>query len=605
MKKQLQSWMAATVLSASLTMGAMQPVTIWAEGMTEVPALITDDAFITGADVSSYAAETDSGVVFYNWEGESLDEAGFFAFLAENGVNYIRLRVWNDPFDENGNGYGGGNCDIQAAIRMGKAATEAGMKVLIDFHYSDFWADPGKQQAPKAWAEMSLEEKETAIAVYTAESLATLKETGVNVGMVQIGNETTAGFCGESEWPNICSLFSSAAGAVREFSDETQIVIHMTNPEKEGSYAWLASVLDENAVDYDIFASSYYPYWHGTPENLTEVLKQVAETYGKKVMVAETSWAYTAEDGDGHGNTINESNISDLPYEISVSGQCAEMCDVVNAVLQVGEAGIGVFYWEPAWIPVKYAYQEDKSADANQIEENKAIWENFGSGWASSFAGGYDAEDAGQWFGGSAVDNQAWFDFEGKPLESVGIYQALRTGIGDQTQISLENLPGKVKKAEEEIIEESQEVSENLIANGDFENGLEGWELANDLMNTNDASSNSYEGNGCLHFWTPDEGTESSAAQTVTLAQGTYSCSVYLQGGNSSDRDQLGMTVKVGEKEYTVNGTVTSWKQWSTLQIDEIEVPDDQTDVTITLFFADSTAGVWGAFDEVTLQKIS
>lgn len=109
-----------------------------------------------------------SGAVYYNFDGEKQD---VFQTLAESGVNYIRLRVWNDPYDADGNGYGGGNNDLPTAIELGKRATKYKMKVCIDFHYSDFWADPKRQHAPKAWAGMSVNEKADALYAYTIDSL--------------------------------------------------------------------------------------------------------------------------------------------------------------------------------------------------------------------------------------------------------------------------------------------------------------------------------------------------------------------------------------------------------------------------------------------------
>ena len=146
-----------------------------------------------GADVSSLISLEDSGVVFHGFDGAEQD---MLKTLSEAGVNYIRVRVWNDPFDADGHGYGGGNCDINTAIALGKRAAQYGMGLLVDFHYSDFWADPSKQQAPKAWEDMDMEEKTTAIYDYTVQSLQALEQAGVKVGMVQIGNETTNGFCG-------------------------------------------------------------------------------------------------------------------------------------------------------------------------------------------------------------------------------------------------------------------------------------------------------------------------------------------------------------------------------------------------------------------------
>ena len=151
---------------------------------------------------------------------------------------------------------------------------------------------------------------------------------------------------------------------------------------------------------------------------LTAVLAHVAETYGKKVMVAETSWAFTLDDGDGHGNVV------DLPseatqYPVSVQGQADAVRAVVQAVADVGEAGIGVYYWEPAWLPV---------GTPAQLEQNKVLWERDGSGWASSFAGEYEPHDAGQWFGGSAWDNQALFGFDGTASDALNIFSYVRTG---------------------------------------------------------------------------------------------------------------------------------------------------------------------------------
>ena len=121
--------------------------------------------FICGADISSIKSEYESGVKYYDFEGNELKyaplegEKGFFSFLKECGINWVRIRIWNNPYDEEGNCYGGGNNDLDTAIEIGKLATDAGIRVLIDFHYSDFWADPGKYQAPKEWKDMDIDKK--------------------------------------------------------------------------------------------------------------------------------------------------------------------------------------------------------------------------------------------------------------------------------------------------------------------------------------------------------------------------------------------------------------------------------------------------------------
>lgn len=398
---------------------------------------ISDD-FIGGVDISSYVALKNSGVKYYDFDGNELDDQGFFNFLADCGINYVRVRVWNDPYDSEGIGYGGGNNDLNTAVKIGQWATNAGMKVLVDFHYSDFWADPNKQKAPKAWEAYSLEEKANALNSFTAESLNALLTAGVDVGMVQIGNETNGKLCGESGWSSMCRLFNAGSQAVRDAAKdsgkEISVVLHFTNPETQGRYAGYAEQLDNYNVDYDVFASSYYPYWHGTIDNLADVLGSIAYKYGKDVMVAETSWSYTYDDGDGHANTIGEGSTgADIVYDISIYGQAKELRTVINAVAGIQSKdessgrGIGVFYWEPAWIPVQ-VYEADADDASKTLENNKMLWERYGSGWASSCADEYDPDDAGVWYGGSAVDNQALFDFYGHPLDTLNIFKYVRTG---------------------------------------------------------------------------------------------------------------------------------------------------------------------------------
>lgn len=403
-----------------------------------VRQLNLEDGFIKGVDISSYISLRNSGVTYKGFDGKTLNDQEFFNLLKASGVNYVRLRVWNDPYDANGNGYGGGNNDLEKAKIMGKLATNAGMKVLIDYHYSDFWADPAKQQAPKAWVNMSLEQKEKALYEYTKESLQELLAYGVDVGMVQVGNETNNGIAGEKGMAKMMPLFAAGSKAVREVDPEILVALHFTNPETL-NFSSLAKTFSEYkyeddqgvariGLDYDVFATSYYPFWHGSLDKLTSNLKGVADTYGKYVMVAETSYATTWEDGDGHGNTAPKTEGQTLNYSVSVQGQADALVDAMAAVADVGEKGIGMFYWEPAWLPVGYAYNDDGSLNKTQYEKNKQLWEKFGSGWASSYALEYDPDDAGAWYGGSAVDNQALFDFDGNPLDSLRVFGYVETG---------------------------------------------------------------------------------------------------------------------------------------------------------------------------------
>ena len=179
--------------------------TLFVEQVVNLP-----EDFIFGMDASCVPALERSGVKYYDHDGREKD---VYRILAENGINYIRVRIWNDPFDEAGNGYGGGNCDIENALAIGRRATENGMKLLVNFHYSDFWADPAKQMVPKAWRGLKLEQKCDALYDYTSSALQKLTDEGVQIGMVQVGNETNGSLCGEKDWASICRLLRCAGSA--------------------------------------------------------------------------------------------------------------------------------------------------------------------------------------------------------------------------------------------------------------------------------------------------------------------------------------------------------------------------------------------------------
>ncbi|WP_242840802.1 glycosyl hydrolase 53 family protein [Butyrivibrio proteoclasticus] len=394
--------------AASLASTADDSQGSWKDPIDGLP-----EDFICGMDASSVLVEENSGVKYYDFEG---NEADVFEVLADSGVNYIRLRVWNDPYDAEGNGYGGGNNDLATAIELGKRATDAGMKVMIDFHYSDFWADPKRQHAPKAWEGMNLEEKETALYEFTKNSLAELLEAGVDVGMVQTGNEINYGMSGETKLDNVIALLKEGSKAIREVSasydKEISVVVHYTRIQDKADVLDLVDKLVSNELDFDMIGMSYYPFWDGSMENMSRVLELIQERYKKKVFLAETSYCYTTEDGDGSGNSLSVNDLVE-GYGASVDGQGQMIHDICSSVNAVG--GLGIFYWEGTWIPVGPA-----NAD------NSAIWEKYGSGWASSYASDYDPEDAGKYYGGCSWDNQAMFDFEGHPLESLNVFKYMR-----------------------------------------------------------------------------------------------------------------------------------------------------------------------------------
>ena len=363
---------------------------------------------IRGVDVSSIISVENSGVRFCDENGEEQD---IFRTLAENGVNYIRVRVWNEPNDGNGNSYGGGNNDVKVAGEIGKRAAKYNMKLLVDIQYSDFWADPAKQTRPKYWQQHDHETLKGEIYKWTSWVLESITKDGGKIGMVQVGNETNCFFCGEKDMTKICDLFSSGNKAVRDFDKYILIAHHFANPSNVDHYKWYAEIMDKCKLDYDVFATSYYPYWHGSMENLTDVLNFIGDTYGKYVMVAETAYPYTDEDGDDFGNTVTSASPNcDLKYPVSEDGQEQCLTDVFQAVANTGKWGLGVFYWEPAWLGV-----QDISYD-----ERLYRWEEYGSGWANAIAKEYDSDVDKT--GGSSFDNQALFDASGKPLKALKVF---------------------------------------------------------------------------------------------------------------------------------------------------------------------------------------
>lgn len=604
--------------------------------------------FIFGMDASSVLAQEASGVRYYGFDGQEQD---VFKTLAESGINYIRVRIWNDPFDANGNGYGGGNCTIDTAVQIGKRATENGMKLLANFHYSDFWADPGKQMVPKAWKGMSLEEKSQALYEYTVTSLQKLKDAGVDVGMVQIGNETNGSMCGETKWPNVTQLMRAGSQAVREVFPDAMVTIHFANPEKADSYSSYANNLDYYQVDYDVFASSYYPYWHGTLENLTQVLTKVNEKFGKKVMVMETSYAYTAADSDFNGNTISDGGTTVKDYPFTVQGQANEVRDVIATVAAI-PGGCGVCYWEGTW----------NSVGQNSWEENSQKWETYGSGWATSFAAGYDPEDAGKYYGGNAVDNQAMFDAEGKPLESLKVFHLVRYGneltpvadaledtvmicdIGKPIQMpetvnaimtddSLKPVSVVWDVTEDQLTHMSQAegkytvtgtadgkpataylsvVSYNYLENDSFETGdLTGWTLtevgkANELYVENKVTD-SLTGTWHMHFWSADkDSVEFYLEQEAQgLTTGEYKFSISIMGGDAGTTNVYAYAKVNGTVVATAPMEITSYGNWDTGLIDPIAYQEgDSLVVGIYVKCQGAGAGAWGKIDDAILNSV-
>lgn len=606
---------------------------------------ISDD-FYRGMDASAVLALENSGVKYYNFDGKEQD---VFMTLAQAGVNYIRLRVWNDPYDENGNGYGGGNNDVATAIALGQRATKYGMKVCIDFHYSDFWADPKKQFVPKAWEGMDIEEKSDALYNFTLESLTQLLDAGVDVGMVQIGNEINNGMSGETDVANVRKLLTAGSKAVREAAansgKEILVAVHYTNIDDMKKLDTLLTGLQVKEIDYDIVGLSFYPYWHGTIEDLKNAIIHIRDTYGKKVYVAENAYCYTAEDGDGSANSVEGTDDLAEGYSASVQGQANEVRDVCAAASEAGAEG--VFYWEGTWIPVG-------PADA----DNSDLWEKYGSGWASSYASGYDPKDAGQYYGGCSWDNQAMFDFTGHPLASLNVFKYLKYGA--TALLAVDSIPAVTvacnigtdpelpdtvsviyndrSEAQVPVIWNTDDVAAidtenggNFTVSGTLEDGTEvtaavtvdrinyvqnpSFEDSDTSMWTVNYSeetdptdyqvkaADAHSGEVAFHFWSGSADMDFSIEQSFTdLEPGTYELSAFSQGGDLSDDASMELYAMVGGRELTAPFKLTTYADWQNPAIPEIKVTDGS--LTIGVRYK-CNVNSWGTLDDVTLYKIA
>lgn len=600
--------------------------------------------FIMGMDASAVPSLEASGVKYYDYDGNEKD---VYQILSENGINYIRVRIWNDPFDKDGNGYGGGNCDIENAVAIGKRATKYGMKLLVNFHYSDFWADPAKQQAPKAWKYMNVTQKSEALYEYTKECLQKLLDAGVDIGMVQIGNETTGQMCGESKWDKISTLMSAGSKAVRELCPDALVAIHFTNPEKITNYESYSANLNYYGVDYDVFASSYYPAWHGTVENLTEVLNKVANQYGKKTMIIETAYVNTLDDTDFYGNGGTD-GIKMYPF--SEQGQANHIRELADAAVNKMNNCIGICYWEGTWI----------SVGGESWEENSAIWEKYGSGWASSYAGEYDPDDAGLWYGGCSVDNQAFFDENGKARESLKVFALVRTGneveikadaIEDLNLILDINGEMKLPETVSAVMNDNSKQPVAVVWSGvDYEamknngpkkytfygkadgmdavcnvsvveyNYVQNWSFEDDLNGTGwttsfpkklselkviDKVGDSQTGNRHLHFWNKEVVEFNLEQEIKDLGSGKYKFCISTMGGDMGEYTAYAYVKINGEIIAKADASFTEWDQWHTTDFIEFNYTEGDSIVVGIYVKADGIGnGAWGSIDDAMLNSV-
>ena len=371
---------------------------------------------VRGVDISMLETVEDAGGTF-QLNGTSQD---LLPLLKSQGVNLVRLRLWVDPKSTSNEVYGGGDSDLARVIRLAKRAKAQNMAFMLDLHYSDFWTDPGKEFKPKAWAALSTDELVAQVQSYTQDVIGQLITAGVAPDYVQIGNELNSGML----WPTgknwaangetvggfdvLARLLSAGVTGVRAaetaggVTTPAKTILHLAEGGNNSKFRWWFDEITKRKVSFDIIGISYYPYWHGTLAALQSNMNDMVSRYSKPVMVVETAYAFTLENGDSLGNNFGQaSDATNGGYPATAAGQRSFLKDLKAKIAAVPNGqGLGFVYWEPDWLPV-----------------NDATW----------------ATDAGISYlnttgnGGNAWENQALFDFSGDALPALAEFAA-----GDQ-----------------------------------------------------------------------------------------------------------------------------------------------------------------------------
>lgn len=327
--------------------------------------------FILSADIS-YIEELEANGAVFKEAGQADD---IFAILARNGVNTIRLRLWHTPAE--------GWYDLESTIALAERTKAAGMQFLLDFHYSDTWADPGKQFKPAAWTGLSFDVLRDSIYTYTHAVLSAMKDREVLPAYVQIGNEISQGllwdegrvggnFNSALQWSQLRTLLGDAIRAVRDVEGDKRIqtILHTDRGGDVGGATWFFDNITSGTVDFDMIGLSYYPWWHGSLEAMQNTVNTVAAKYGKPVLLAETAYPWTLQWYDNTNNLVGLPEHLLPGYEDLPDAQYRFLRDVIDVVRNIPDSlGAGISYWAPEFMAVP---------GVGSVWENVALFDNNG-----------------------------------------------------------------------------------------------------------------------------------------------------------------------------------------------------------------------------------
>jgi len=284
--------------------------------------ITTYSAFAKGADLSWLTEMENNGYKFYNRNGVQED---LFQVLKDEGMNSIRLRAWVNPTD--------GWCNTEDVVAKAKRAKAAGMRIMIDFHYSDWWADPGKQNKPAEWSSLNFNDLKTALSDYTNHVMDTLKANDIYPEWVQVGNETNDGMLWEdgrasTNMPNFAALVTAGYDAIKSVFDTTKVIVHISNGFDNNLFRWVFDGLKNNNAKWDVIGMSLYPLstnWSTLDAQCLANMNDMISRYKKPVMICEVgmSWADSVA--------------------------CKSfLTDIISKTKSITNGnGLGVFYWEP------------------------------------------------------------------------------------------------------------------------------------------------------------------------------------------------------------------------------------------------------------------
>jgi arabinogalactan endo-1,4-beta-galactosidase len=630
MSYQLTGLSAATAYTYKVEAG--NAASLWSTDgpaiNVETPAVPTDP-FIKGADISTLQAIEDAGGKYYD-NGVDKD---LLDILQDHGVNYIRLRIWNNPIEADGYN------DKAHVVALAKRVKAKGMKLLLDFHYSDFWADPGKQVKPEAWKDLSFNELQQAVYDYTADVMGELKAENAYPDMVQIGNEINPGMLlpegSSSNYDNLTALLKKGIQGVRDTTpagQEVKIMLHLAEGGKNDVFRGFFDAMRDRNVDYDVIGMSYYPYWHGPFNNLKNNLNDMAARYGKEVLVAETSYAHTLGDGDGYADSFTQNEADEAGFPATVEGQAQMLTTVMNTVAHVPNGkGVGIFYWEPAWIPVP------KDAEGH-----------YQAGWRSGE--------------GSGWNNQAMFDFNGNALSSLDVFKfepgdlpnlvplMAKNPAGitvpvnepannvtellpdtadvlynegsviqvpvewqgivqdDLSRIGMFELSGKVEGIGKTIkIIVTVTSYKNIVNNPGFEDSVAstGWTITGTegVASFKTDSGNAYAGTKAVNYWS-NSAYQFTLSQSLTgLTNGTYVLKAKVSGGGGEKAIHLYAEGYGGDRLISNNIVNSGWQQWNEGFLGSIVVTNGQATIGLNVDAPANTNGIWGWIDSFEFYK--